>query len=772
VWAKKSNRKHKKWEGDALLKVGTRSVVLIDMEGKEIGRSSGYKVTELSDLEDGGRLGVGGKEVEITGEADAVQWEKTLKLVETVEVEIKKSKKREPEEKQEIKTVTQVDNETPITSTIKPKFKPFKIPGRVNSSFDQFISERKVQPGMPMFDPSRADALVMPRPPAGHDLHKLGRLVDVVVDPFVSRHLRPHQRAGVLFLYSNLMGYKTIVSDDGEFVIQGAILGDEMGLGKTLQTVTLIWTLLKQSPEAGSVLAKKILIVAPSSLLKNWEKEFRKWLGSERITIHIADTGEKVTQFRSYNTAPILILSYEMLVRTLPEVKKISWGLVVCDEAHRMKNSEIKTSSSLAQLPCKKKLLLTGTPVQNDLGEYYSLVDAACPGVLGTRAKFRELEAKVERGRQPDASQEEQEEGISAMESLGEATKQIILRRTSDVINKYLPPKTVNVVFCRPTSYQTKVYINLVEKLLDRVVNHAGQHLTAISSLKKVCNAPSLVEDVPSLSTGGPPTWEEQAGKLATVTCLLLQLVHSTTEEMVLVSLSTSTLDMLSSLCEKYNISTCRLDGSTPPQTRQSMVDRFNSVHSDTRVFLLSSKAGGTGLNLIGASRLVLYDIDWNPATDMQAMARVWRDGQKQHCHVYRLITTGTIEEKIFQRQVMKRGLDTVGQDSHIQSHFSTEELRDLFTFREDTECETHDLLQCECGGSGVLASQEEEQGEVRACQLGRQEVVPSKRREELMGWRHFTAPIEDTVEDPLLGVASQFVSYLFRRTEHSGSVM
>jgi len=273
-------------------------------------------------------------------------------------------------------------------------------------------------------------------------------------------------------------------------------------------------------------------------------------------------------------------------------------------------------------------------------------------------------------------------------------------------------------------------------------------------------------------SPGGPHTWEEQAGKLATVTCLLLQLVQATNEKMVLVSLSTSTLDLLGSLCEKYNITTCRLDGSTPPNTRQSMVDRFNSAHSDTRVFLLSSKAGGTGLNLIGASRLVLYDIDWNPATDLQAMARVWRDGQKQHCHVYRLITTGTIEEKIFQRQVMKRGLDTVGQATHTQSHFSTEELRDLFTFRDDTECETHDLLQCQCGGSGVLESEEVEQGEVRSCQLGRQEAVPSKRVEELMGWRHFTAPMEDKVEDPLLGVASQFVSFLLRRTEDSGAVL
>ena len=141
---------------------------------------------------------------------------------------------------------------------------------------------------------------------------------------------------------------------------------------------------------------------------------------------------------------------------------------------------------------------------------------------------------------------------------------------------------------------------------------------------------------------------EEQADKLATVTSLLLELVNSTQEKLVLVSLSTSTLDMLDSLCDKYNISTCRLDRSTPPHTRQGMVDRLNSIQSDIRVFLLSSKAGGTRLNLSGTSRLVLYNIDWNPATDLQAMARVWRDGQKQHCHMYRLITTRTIEEKIF----------------------------------------------------------------------------------------------------------------------------
>ena len=125
-------------------------------------------------------------------------------------------------------------------------------------------------------------------------------------------------------------------------------------------------------------------------------------------------------------------MSCEMLVRTLPEVQKICWDLVVCDEAHKMKNSMIKTSSSLGQQACRRKLLLTGTPVQNDLGEYFSLVDVSCPGLLGTRAKFKEVETMVELGRHPEASQEQQEEGGLAIERLGESTRQIIIRRTSD----------------------------------------------------------------------------------------------------------------------------------------------------------------------------------------------------------------------------------------------------------------------------------------------------------------------------------------------------
>ena len=764
VWAKKSARKHKKWEGDALIKVGVRSVVLMDSNsGKELGRGSGYKMQDLAELEEGGRLTVGSKEVEITDKEDSQTWTRVSRnnIVEQQE----NCSKDDTEQRLEASaTATNVRSEKSKTES----FKPFKVPARVNSTLDSFVSERKVSPGVAMFDVNRPDALVFPRPPPTHPLHSPDKIVDVVLDPYVGKHLRHHQREGVLFLYRNLLGFKS--PDDDDVSINGAILADDMGLGKTLQTVSIIWTFLKQSPVAGSVIAKKVLIVTPSSLLKNWENEFRKWLGSERITIHIADTADKVDQFRGYNTAPILMLSYEMLVRTVSSLTQLHWDLVVCDEAHRLKNSSIKTATSLTQLQCGRKLLLTGTPVQNDLGEFFNLVNLACPGTLGSKAMFsKQIESKIEASRQPDASIEQLEEGEEALEKLHNITNLIILRRTSEVINQFLPPKTVYIVFCRATQYQETLYKRLIDTMMEDLGNTGGQHLSSIITLKKVCNAPSLVTNVPAPGQGGPDTWEEQSGKLAVLTCLLLQLIQSTEEKIVIVSLSTSTLDLLSQLCEKYQVSTCRLDGSTPPQSRQSIVNSFNTglTNNSPRVMLLSSKAGGTGLNLIGASRLILYDIDWNPATDMQAMARVWRDGQKRHCHVYRLVTTGTIEEKILQRQVTKRGLDS---QQVVPAQFSSDELRDLFSYTGDTlDCDTHHRMNCGCGGSGEVETITSGEDDERSCQLGRNKTASDMSQDDqLTDWCHITSPLQDKIQDPLLHVAEPFVSFVMLKKFYS----
>eukprot|EP00116_Pleurobrachia_bachei_P008938 sb/3469200/ len=183
------------------------------------------------------------------------------------------------------------------------------------------------------------------------------------------------------------------------------------------------------------------------------------------------------------------------------------------------------------------------------------------------------------------------------------------------------------------------------------------------------------------------------------------------------------TLDLLGVLCQGMGLTFHRLDGKTAQTKRQELVDRFNSPHNRTPVFLLSSKAGGVGLNLVGGSVLILYDIDWNPANDQQAMARIWRDGQKSNVIIYRLLTTGTIEEKIFQRQIRKQGLSTCVVDKgEAKCSFSMNELKDIFSYDESTLSSTHDLLKCNCNGSGECEKDTtEEGGELR----------------ELMRWKH-----------------------------------
>ncbi|KAG1342243.1 putative DNA repair and recombination protein RAD54 [Cocos nucifera] len=201
--------------------------------------------------------------------------------------------------------------------------------------------------------------------------------------------------------------------------------------------------------------------------------------------------------------------------------------------------------------------------------------------------------------------------------------------------------------------------------------------------------------------TGGGGMWVELSGKMHVLARLLGHLRQKTDDRIVLVSNYTQTLDLFAQLCRERNYPYLRLDGTTSIRKRQKLVNRFNDPSKDEFVFLLSSKAGGCGLNLIGGNRLILFDPDWNPANDKQAAARVWRDGQKKRVYIYRFLSTGTIEEKVYQRQMSKEGLQKVIQQEHIDNQMqkgnflSTEDLRDLFTFHENVRSEIHENMNC-----------------------------------------------------------------------------
>ncbi|GFR93736.1 DNA repair and recombination protein RAD54 [Elysia marginata] len=1099
-------------------------------------------------------------------------------------------------------------------------------------------------------------------------------VVDVVVDPYLSNFLRQHQRDGVAFLYMCVMGLR-------EHGGLGAILADDMGLGKTLQCITLIWTLLKQGPYGGKPVVKKVLIITPGSLVKNWYLEFKKWLGTERLNIYAVSTDKRAEDFVKYNQYPVLILSYEMFVRSYDTIKKVPFDLIICDEGHRLKNTAIKTTSLIMTLPCRRRVVLTGTPVQNDLQEFFSIVEFCNPGILGSSAAFRRVyEEPIIASRQPRASSQEKELGKERASELTRLTQMFVLRRTQEVNNDYLPPKVELVLFCRASELQKVLYQHLLRSKTVRLCLQSrgfqqtqlsgSAHLTIIGALKQLCNHPrliynkavlteqtalkskaaasaraefggssrdilgleeeSLAEDSiysgllslfpqaylttsSSSSNGGSGRSNScvtagDSGKLEVLSAILASIwKHSATDKVVLVSNHTKdvkeldrsvknrfnwawleekdcngdflsdyirkmpeagvawciscqakivygstgkkvfhvhaknsthgkarratkcsqslpaiiaatkkmenctmespkttktfpygasqniqnffkrtktstaeaaqevpqpipvsladrkshleglictflvenvlplssapklldlakelskdptalneikmertcasyklihgvhlvgkkrllnimrenkfslnidesttkssqkrvmnvlvcyfsdelgesvtelycsiemttvnsekvhnavkqqlitdgvpfenliailtdsaaymrgcnngfqekmkkdaphiinidgdvchhihnivkmfsteldsenflgrflddifndfeytedkkkvlvklqnayiktvqylikklpihnkflealsaldpvvrghsvavaammglknffptinhndenfdaeTLDLLEGFCESQGYTFLRLDGQTPTGQRQELVNRFNKL-SMHRIFLLSSKAGGVGLNLIGASRLILYDIDWNPANDLQAMARVWRDGQRKQVFIYRLLTTGSIEEKVYQRQISKQGLSGTimdhagksGASSGVQ--FSLEDLKDLFSFNESTDCETHAMLACPCDGDPDYVPDPNtmtcrKSPNTRPCQLGgaRASGVGSKAQvsnltmAQLLAWRHTKGELANQKQAWYLEEAGQTLSYVF----------
>lgn len=688
-------------------------------------------------LESGAMLSIGGKEVEVDSEIPRKEYLSGKVFLEgskastpaAVSAPAKKqfvplySQKKEPKPSEKPSTlVTGTGLKRTGSATATTKSNPYKTPLLETTSLPQ-----KLSTPTPRHDPKQPGALVMKRPLSAP---KGKQIVDVVVDPILNKHLRQHQREGVQFLYECVMGLRSF---NGE----GAILADDMGLGKTLQTITLLWTLLKQNPVYDSPpVVKKALIVCPVTLISNWRREFRKWLGNERIGVFVFDDKRKrLTDFTMGKAYSVMIVGYEKL-RTVQEALTRGAGvdIIIADEGHRLKTLQNKSGQAIQSLNSAKRVILSGTPIQNDLREFFAAIDLVNPGVLGTfKAFVREFEGPIVRSRQPEATRKDIEKGEARGEELRELTSQFMLRRTADILAKYLPPKSEYVLFCNPTPSQANFYRHvLASPMSQSILGNSESALQLITILKKICNSPSLLsakdtggspnDTIAALLSSIPPKLQRLAStpgmsaKVRVLDELLHNLHSSTSEKIVLVSNYTSTLDLLAKLLASLSLPFLRLDGSTPAQKRQSLVEDFNRLPAHTCfAFLLSAKAGGTGLNLIGASRLVLFDVDWNPATDVQAMARIHRDGQKRHCRIYRFLLKGSLEEKIWQRQVTKIGLaDSVMENKDNVAQFSRDELKDLFRLDEESRCQTHELLGCDCGGWGVGTSDSSSNGDIK----------------------------------------------------------
>ncbi|XP_066586885.1 DNA repair and recombination protein RAD54-like [Prorops nasuta] len=667
--------------------------------------------------------------------------------------------------------------------------KPFKIPIPGYELSGRTLGIRLSGPRRPLHDPDEANALVVYMPPelSEHDRLKIDptkQLVHVVVDPHLCNILRPHQREGVKFMYECVTGKRI----EGAY---GCIMADEMGLGKTLQCITLLWTLLKQGPEA-KPLIEKAIIVAPSSLVKNWYNEIFKWLNNRVKPLAIdggskSEIDHKLTGFmKTYGRrcpTPILIISYETFRLHAHVLHQDEVGLVLCDEGHRLKNSENQTYQALMGLKAKRRVLLSGTPIQNDLLEYFSLVHFVNQGLLGTAQEFRrKFENPILKGQDAYATDEERKVALERINELVTIVNKCLIRRTSALLSKYLPLKHELVVCIKMGKLQNELYKNFIES--DSVKRSMEENdgestkkektgsltaLSAITSLKKLCNHPDLVYDkIRERSEGFEKAMEllpsnyntkeilpELSSKMMVLDCLLASVKSTTSDKIVLVSNYTQTLDLFEKLSHKRGYKYVRLDGTMSIKKRSKIVDKFNDPNGGDFIFMLSSKAGGCGLNLIGANRLVMFDPDWNPANDDQAMARVWRDGQKKPCFVYRFLCTGTIEEKIFQRQAHKKALSStiVDQEDDVARHFSLNDLRDLFKLEDNTVSDTHAKFKCKRCVNGIEVKGPPENSDCNS---------------DLSEWRH--AHNARTLPDiPLRQCWSSGISFVFhhRSKEH-----
>lgn len=549
--------------------------------------------------------------------------------------------------------------------------------------------------------------------------------VPVVIDPKLAKVLRPHQIAGVKFLYRCTSG---LIDSRAK----GCIMADEMGLGKTLQCIALMWTLLKQSPR-GKRTIDKCIIVCPSSLVRNWANEIIKWLGEGILTPLAIDgkstkpseVGDALIQWSTAHgrniVRPVLIISYETLRRNVDKLAGTEVGLMLADEGHRLKNGESLTFTALNSLKCERRVILSGTPIQNDLSEYFSLLNFANPGYLGTRIEFKKnFENAILTGRDADATDKEKEKGDLKLNELSLMVSKFIIRRTNDILSKYLPIKYEYVLFVDLSPMQKSLYNHFItspeiKKLLRGV---GSQPLKAIGMLKKLCNHPDLLnlpDDIEGSEKFIPENYELSlngrgkemqtwfSGKFKVLERFLYKISTETDDKIVLISNYTQTLDLIEKMCRSRKYGSVRLDGTLSINKRQKLVDKFNNPEGKEFIFLLSSKAGGCGINLIGANRLILIDPDWNPASDQQALARVWRDGQKKDCFIYRFFATGTIEEKIFQRQSMKLSLSScvVDEKEDVERLFSADNLRQLFQYAPGTSCDTHETYHCKrCKGN------------------------------------------------------------------------
>lgn len=443
------------------------------------------------------------------------------------------------------------------------------------------------------------------------------------------------------------------------------ILADEMGLGKTIQTISLITYLIEVKKNSGP-----FLVIVPLSTLTNWHLEFDKWAPSVTKVVYKGPPAVRKQQQQTirYGQFQVLLTTYEYIIKDRPLLSKIKWQHMIVDEGHRMKNAQSKLSSTLTQYyNTRYRLILTGTPLQNNLPELWALLNFVLPSIFKSVKSFDEwFNTPFANTGNQDRIDLTEEEQLLVIRRLHKVLRPFLLRRLKKDVEKDLPDKQERVIKCRSSALQAKLYKQLLTHNKMVVSDGKGGKIgmrglsNMLMQMRKLCNHPFVFEPVEDQMNPGRGTndliWRT-AGKFELLDRVLPKF-KATGHRVLLFFQMTQIMNIMEDFLRFRGLKYLRLDGSTKSDDRSELLKLFNAPGSDYFCFLLSTRAGGLGLNLQTADTVIIYDSDWNPHQDLQAQDRAHRIGQKNEVRILRLITSNSVEEKILGRAQFKLDMD------------------------------------------------------------------------------------------------------------------
>ncbi|KAI5082083.1 hypothetical protein GOP47_0001826 [Adiantum capillus-veneris] len=485
------------------------------------------------------------------------------------------------------------------------------------------------------------------------------------------------------------------------------ILADEMGLGKTLQTISLLGYLNEFRGIKGPH-----MVVTPKSTLGNWMNEIKRFCPILRAVKFHGNQHERTHQKDNLlvpGKFDICVTSYEMAIKEKTALKKFSWRYIIIDEAHRIKNENSLLSKTMRLFSTNYRMLITGTPLQNNLHELWALLNFLLPEIFSSAETFDEWF-------QITGENDQQE----VVQQLHKVLRPFLLRRLKSDVERGLPPKKETILKVGMSQMQKHYYRALLQKDLD-AINAGGERkrlLNIAMQLRKCCNHPYLfqgAEPGPPYTTGDHLI--QNAGKMVLLDKLLPKLKERDSRVLIF-SQMTRLLDILEDYCVYRGYQYCRIDGDTGGDEREAYIEAFNKPGSEKFIFLLSTRAGGLGINLATADIVILYDSDWNPQVDLQAQDRAHRIGQKKEVQVFRFCTELTIEEKVIERAYKKLALDAlVIQQGRLaeQKAVNKDELLQMVRFGAEMVFSSKDSTITEEDIDRIIAKGEEATAELDA---------------------------------------------------------